>query len=114
MNAQIAFEYRVKTELHEALVILRDEGPEDANAGICHNTEINLQDSPVAYQAVVRLKELLRYYASLASIDTHIFPIEGSERKYDCNHRKWDKDTEYGQKRWALLDTLIDLNRSDR
>jgi hypothetical protein len=109
-------ETKIQTGLHKALVAIRDKGPDDLTSGICHNVTLKCDcyAETLTVKILHRLRQLVRYYAGIVSSESSTFPIEGSYPGFYSNHRKWDKETEYGQKRWAMLNTLIDLNRSDQ
>jgi hypothetical protein len=97
-------------EIVENLKALRENGPRNDLFGICGNVP----------NGRVQLKEeLLKSWKWYTGCDSYPIPSDREKRpkrqqqelaaeRYDEYGSHWDKDTEYGQLRWDLLDHLID------
>jgi len=120
MNRDIPLE-AVKGALHQALFYLHTNGPIYYDYGICTNAQTvldklsnNVATGTFAEQTYAEAKRrrarLVHFYGAISSIPDIRFPIEGSADAYESNDQKWDSSTEHGKARWAMLDTLIDLN----
>lgn len=93
-----------KQEFLKALQELHQGNIPDRDVGICLN----------AVTVAKRLKstevyiELRNVFLVLFGEKNVPYPIEGSFHEYRNNTNKWDKSTDYGSMRYALLDLMIE------
>lgn len=119
----------VQAVLLDALRYLRDEGPRHPDSGICYNVEDVVYLCLVAVpQAAVDQAKAEGFHDDYdhAHVDSAVYsalgktfqalglskdyPVPGGEAMYyrESNaEAMWDRNTEYGRARWALLDQVI-------
>ncbi len=91
--------------LLDALISIRDNGPDYLECGICHNVRTLIyvasnDDQRQVYQA---MGDLDQTFVALG-LPTH-YPVEGGEEAYDTTDNKWIGV--YGFNRWQLLHRCI-------
>lgn len=87
------------------LKLLREKGPTYLALGICDNIRLTRKDADRL------LRPLFVRWPDYSGDPT--FPVKSYDADLDAMkayvyvENAWDKDTQYGQSRWALLDFLI-------
>jgi hypothetical protein len=102
------------TELHQALLKLREDGPSNIFQGICHQGD------------VIEQKKLLSSFFFFFFFFFSLWPEFSGDLVFPVSHPSmtpgeaymliddiWDRETEYGRARWRLLDFLIERTAPD-
>lgn len=91
--------------LHGSLLHIKENGPRNSRSGVCGNIKWGLDSS---------FMELCAGFPFLSRDD--VFPVPASKTDlsgpsaflaYFSSEDKWNKQTEYGQLRWELVDYVI-------
>lgn len=97
------------TNLLTALKQLRENGPNNRDAGICSQFDLYGLYSSEERQQFRDSFETWPHYSGDPS-----FPVPSPDRSiaaidyyFDKGNDLWDRDTEYGRLRWDLLDHII-------
>lgn len=92
--------------LLKALISLRDKGPLNVTQGICHNVKRIGWDELANYE----LSDFMEGWPKHSR--NNVYPIKVGEEHpgntYNKTENLWDRNTEYGQLRWELLNYMIE------
>lgn len=99
--------------LHEALVMLRENGPLCENYGICGNVALLLAEEDQK-DIEDTIGDLSQTWPKFSGYSTHPVPHPKMEpftayRTLGYDGIMWDRSQEYGSNRWELLDYLIEI-----
>lgn len=93
------------TTLLQDLKRIRDNGPEHEGSGICRNITTSVGQ--------MEFNEIVKLWPSYSG--DHVFPVPSGNRRteaeeaylYCSGNNLWNKQTSYGQMRWACVEWCI-------
>lgn len=104
-------------EVWSALYQIRTQGPSDLTTGICWNFEcVTARTARRGDWEELNDMAAMGFVFERMGLDRHYpvaHPTMTNEDAY--NHARddiWDKDTDYGKNRWALLDKMLEFTYS--
>lgn len=101
----------VEAGMLKAMKTIRKNGPKDPKIGICQNVADTMPFAFGVYAAMEELFQSWDMYSGNKTFPVPLGDVDPGEAYMYLGKEYWDRETEYGRNRWALLDHCINKLR---